>query len=493
MKRTVNNQNVFSGPNAVKNFLNPDHNQYIPLVEVPEHLNPFTKDGVQIFAKLMNTVPLMNIKSLPALQMLQEAEDAGRLKSVKSLIENSSGNTVFSLAVLGRIFGVPKTKAIVSNEVTWGKLQLLRLFGTEIIVNEEPICPDPSDKNSGIYKAKKIGLKKGWFNPGQYENTANPRAHEKWTGKQIWDQTEGKLTLFAAGLGTTGTMFGAGNYLKSKKSNLRTLGVVRLPNNPVPGVRTENLLHEIAFDWRSATDYVRRINTKKSFEKSLDLCRAGLTVGPSSGFVFAGLLEFLKEQKDNLDIFRNEEGKIVAVFICPDSPLPYLNEYFEYLDESHFPKVENAELLINKPTQPSNSKDNLKEDNVSFGVDADEAYKLIYPLSPEEIWERIKQKKKILLKPNVLVVDIRSRGEFLHFHLPGSTRIDSYKITKDITKLISRWKKKKIFLVCSMGLRTKGVARFLREKGFEAYSIKGGSTEWSARDFPRSRPEVCEV
>ena len=181
-QRIQNRLNVFSGPDAVKDFLNPDCNPPLPLVEIPKHLNLFAKDGVRVFAKLMNFLPLANVKSLPAYNMLLEKENGGGLDGITSLIENSSGNTVFSLAVIGRLFGIAKTKAIVSHEVSWGKLQMLRFFGTEVMVNEEPICPDPSDKESGIYKAKQIGEQEGWFNPGQYDNEANPRAHEQWTG-----------------------------------------------------------------------------------------------------------------------------------------------------------------------------------------------------------------------------------------------------------------------------------------------------------------------
>ena len=149
---TDNYRNVFSGPDAIKNLLKPEYNPPLPLVEIPEYINPFRKDRIRIFAKLMNFLPLANVKSLPAYNMLLSEESAGRLSGTKSLIESSSGNTVFSLAVIGRIFGVPKTKAIVSHEVTSGKLNLLRLFGTEITVNEEPICPDPGDKEAESIK-----------------------------------------------------------------------------------------------------------------------------------------------------------------------------------------------------------------------------------------------------------------------------------------------------------------------------------------------------
>ncbi len=494
-RKIQNRLNVFSGSDAVKDFLNPDCNPPLPLVEVPARLNPFVADGVRIFAKLMNFLPLANVKSLPAYNMLLERERAGGLDSITSLIENSSGNTVFSLAVIGRLFGIPKTKAIVSHEVTRGKLQMLRFFGTEIMVNEEPICPDPGDKESGIYKAKQIGKKKGWFNPGQYDNKANPQAHEKWTGPQIWEQTEGRVSVFCSGLGTTGTMVGTGGYLREKLSTIMRIGVARLPNNPVPGVRTPNLLREIAFDWRQATDHVEEVGTKESFERSLELCRAGIVAGPSSGFAFQGLLQFLFKQKEagKLDDIRNDDGEIVAVFVCPDSPFPYIDEYFEYLDTSHFPGIEHEELLINKPGEMKSKKHDFEMAPPAFDIEPSDAYEMAYPISPKEAWVHLKESGDVAPRDDVSIVDIRPYNEFVHFHLPGSERMDSHDITDNLSKLSKKWKGRKVLLVCPMGIRTRVVAGFLREKGVEAYSIKGGATKWSALNLPRWRPNICNV
>ncbi len=492
-KRKPNFNNVFAGPDAVKNFLNPDYNPPLPLVEIPDQLNPFRKDEVRVFAKLMNFLPLANVKSLPAYNMLLEKEK--ELKGTKSLIENSSGNTVFSLAVIGRIFDIPKTEAIVSHEVTWGKLQLLRLFGTEIMVNEEPICPDPADRESGIYKAKQIGKRKGWFNPGQYDNEANPKAHEKWTGPQIWEQTEGKITIFCSGLGTTGTIVGTGKYLKKQSPKVTTIGVARLPNNPVPGVRTPNLLRQIAFDWKRSTDHIEEVGTKESFKKSLELCRAGIVTGPSSGFALQGLFQFIAKQKENggLENLKNKDGEVVAVFICPDSPFPYLDEYFEFLDESHFPKIKNEELLINKPGQKKPRKPEADNRPAGFDVEPDTAYQMAYVPSQKEAWQTLQESGTVAGYPNVVIVDVRPQSEFIHFHLPGSERMDTYQILENISKLSKKWKNKKVLLVCPMGIRTRAIAQFLREKGIEAYSIKGGATEWSSLNLPRWRPNICNV
>lgn len=493
MTISKNNLNVFRGTDAIRDFLNPDYNPPLPLIEIPKELNPFFEDGVHIYAKCMNFLPLGNVKSLPAYNMLLEKSKNNGLNDTKNLIENSSGNTVFSLAVIGRLFGIPKTKAIVSHEVTWGKLQLLRLFGTEIFVNEEPICPDPNDNNSGIYLAKQIAKKKGWFNPGQYDNKANPEAHMKWTGPQIWKQTEGKISIFCSGLGTTGTILGVSKYLKNQSKNLITVGVARKPNNPVPGVRTPNLLKEIAFDWKSYVDYVKEIGTKESFESSLALCRAGLMVGPSAGFALVGLLDFIKEQKrlGQLDTLKNKDGEIVSVFICPDSPLPYLDEYFEYLDDSYFPKIENENLLINKPDSKE-KKEEVVTNNLPE-IKVEDAYRLLYPVSKKQLWKIANEGKEIQINKDVLIIDVRTDQEFKHFHLPGSRHIELQKLTRQLPNLQKESKGKKVIFVCKTGNRSNTATHIARTKNIDAINMVGGLAEWSSLNLPRVRPEVCKL
>jgi cysteine synthase len=318
----MENNNVFKGENSIKDFLNPDLHPALPLVELPESINPFLKDGVHIYAKLMYFLPLLNIKSLPALNMLLEAEKDGKLKEVNTIIENSSGNTAFSLAIMAKIFGINDVRAIVPFDIAPGKLELLRLSGVKPVLKK-----DNPNEPSGISDARELGKQKGFFNPGQYENEANPRAMEKWIAPQIWEQTEGKISLFCAGLGTTGTILGTGKYLKEKSPDITVVGVNCSPDNSVPGVRSLAKLKEIAFNWQSIINYRIEIDTKESFKKSHELCQIGLLAGPSSGFALSGLLKFLEEQKDNFDKLRNKEGKVIAVFICPDTPLPYLDKY----------------------------------------------------------------------------------------------------------------------------------------------------------------------
>ncbi len=482
--------NVFSGANAVKDYLNPDHHPPLPLVEIPECLHPFASDGVRIYAKLMSALPLANVKSLPALNMLLEKERAHALHPGMSIIENSSGNTVLSLAVIARLFGIRQTRAIVSNEVSPGKLALLRFFGVEICVNEEPICPDPSDVTSGIQKAKQQGRVEGWWNPGQYENASNPDAHRRWTGPQILEQTRGMLTIFCAGLGTTGTMVGVGGFLKEHHPAITNVGVLRAPNNPVPGVRTRNLLRDIAFPWKDCVDETVEIGTVASFEQSLSLCRQGIVVGPSSGFALAGLLEFIAQQRNagNLDRYRNAAGEVVAVFLCPDSPFPYLQEYFDYLHPDLFPQIEQEELLRHRMV---NDK---KTTHMSpYTIEPIAAYEQIYRCSIDEGRALVDAGKDIPLAEGVMIVDVRDRDAVDHARLSQSVHVAYQDALVKPEQLRDAAVGKTVYVICNRGNRSGVVADVLQRIGVRAYSINGGFMEWSSLHLPRWRPESCAV
>lgn len=343
--------NVFEGPDAIRDFLDPGKLPNLPLVELPAPLNPYAGERVRIFAKLMNLLPLGNVKAVPAYNMIKEKAERGELAGVDQLIENSSGNTVSSLAIVARHFGIDKTSSYVPAEISWSKLLMLLFFGISPIVNKEPVSPRENDPDSGVYKARKDGERPDTLNPGQYENPDNPGAHEKWTGPQIWEQTAGKISLFGAALGTTGTLIGTATYLKRQNPELPVLGVMRAPDQYVPGARTEKLLNLVGYDWRAHVDHVEGAESEVSYRLSMQMSRLGLLVGPTSGMALAGMLQHLEKAKaaGRLDGLRNADGDIVCVFPCPDGPLPYLDEYPKYINASEFPLIQNEELLENKP------------------------------------------------------------------------------------------------------------------------------------------------
>ncbi len=474
--------NTFDGDNAVLDFLNPDKAIYTPLVEIPSSLNPYRNKGVRIFAKMMNSLPLANIKSLPAYNMLFKKKLDGGLGGIDTVIENSSGNTIFSLAVIARIMGIPHTKAICSHQVSHGKLNLLRFLGTEVIVNEEPICPDPSDQTSGIYKAKVWAKDNNWFNPGQYDNEANPDAHYKWTGPQIWEQTGGKISLLGVGLGTTGTVVGVSRFLREKNPDIQVVGVSRMQNNPVPGVRTNNLLRQIAFDWKSQINFQEDVGTVESFKKSMELCRAGLFVGPSSGFALVGLLNRLSKQ----DLSSGEEK--IVVFICPDSPFPYINEYFEYLEEKEFPRIENEQLLKNyQPPILKNQQTIIPVKELS----PREVYNLIFSEDEGVVWNKIKSKQKYPLNSGYRIIDLRNEEEFEDHHIPGTEHVSFHDIDIKLKKDKKLKKEKGVIFVCRHGNTSRIAAYKAVQFGIKAINLQGGDAEWSRLNLPRIRSEKC--
>lgn len=333
ISRPADRPAVFEGPDAIREFLNPANSAPLPLVELPGKLNPFRGEGIRVYAKLAYLTPLLNVKSVPAWNMLREAQAGGKLQNVHTLVENSSGNTAFCLAVLARIFGIESVSAFVPFDIAPGKLELLRIGG--VLPQMTRSAPGAV---SGIAEARRIGGQTGYFSPSQYENEANPDAYERWLAPEIWEQTGGNLTVFAAGLGTTGTLVGCSRYFRGREAKVTIVGCICAPNESVPGVRSRERLEEIEFDWEKAADAIVEVGTKESFRLSLRLCQSGLMAGPSSGFALAGLFRALQKAKTEgrIDALRNNDGEVTAVFICPDTPLPYLDKYSTHLEAWEF-------------------------------------------------------------------------------------------------------------------------------------------------------------
>lgn len=454
----------YSGQLGLTDYLNPTNGPYIPLVELPPALNPYLKShDIHINAKLMNTLPLTNVKSLPAWNMLSHAQNVNK----KTLIEASSGNTVLSLGLLAKHFGVENVEAIASPDVSDGKLALLKLAGIKVRMIEGPICPDPSDPDGAIAIAKKEGESADKHNLGQYHNDANPGAHEIITGPQIYTQLNGKIDLFCAGLGTTGTLFGTARYLKKQLPQLKVLGITRTPNNPVPGVRTKNGLKEVAFSWQQVvTEPLIPIGEKASYEASLNLIRNGLLVGPSSGFAYAGLLQYLSdlEENDKLEAWRNKH----IVFICPDSPLPYTHDYERVLESALSSNIEGKQLYRNLSTTPTATIGN------------------------QELLQLYAHNKEAMSLPqNIQLIDVREPNEYLDHHLPESINIPLQQLPKWIRQQPAEQKRRIIFY-CKSSIRSEQATQLARAMELEAYSLNGGTIEWSEKNYPRVKNATCQ-
>lgn len=339
-------RSVYVGASALATFLSPENYSPAPMVELPDDLNHFRQRGVRIFAKLMPFVPLMNIKSLPAFSMLNEAMKRGDLDGVKSVIESSSSNTVLSLSIIARLFGIDMTTAIVDHSIAPSLVRMLRLFGIDILMHPAAGHPLFGIMEPRSERATNIGAQDGWYNPGQYSNPDNPTAFANWLAPDILEQTQGRLEILSCGLGTCGTMVGVARGLRAAKPEITIVSCCPVAGEAVPGPRELSLLKDVTFDWKETADARIELGAKESFEASVRLLRRGLMAGPSSGMNYAGLIQYLHQ----LDAAGELERRLLATggdlwtsFLCCDSPLPHVDEYFDALGDDFFPRVQPVE------------------------------------------------------------------------------------------------------------------------------------------------------
>ncbi|NVN96930.1 pyridoxal-phosphate dependent enzyme [Candidatus Nomurabacteria bacterium] len=333
----MNNKKVFGGDNAIKDFLTPGSLGMTPVVELPESLNKFRGDKVRIFIKLMQFVPLGNIKSMPSWQMLS-GMTKDEIKNTKHLVEYSSGNTVLSLAILSRHFGIPNLHAIITPDVPEHKKRLLKLVGADLMISYGPRSPDVHSNKGGVYEAKQLGKKKGWHNLNQYINPGNINAGEEYVAKELWNQLGGDLTIFASTIGTAGTIYGAGSYLKSKNKDIYVAGTSIKKGSSIPGPRVDEAILKLGIPWYDIVDQVIPIDAVSAYERSLALIRSGLFVGPSTGMQLAMIEKMVTDMKKNktLNKYRNKNKEVVIAFVACDMMHPYIDDYFSILPKKYF-------------------------------------------------------------------------------------------------------------------------------------------------------------
>jgi cysteine synthase B len=199
-----------------------------PLVELPRLSPP----GVRLFAKLEGQNPTGSIKDRVALKMIERAEALGELEPGRELLEPTSGNTGISLAMVAVVKGYPLT-CVVPENVTEERLKLLRLYGAEIITS-----PGELGSNGAVQQALELAEREPrYFMPFQYGNEANPLAHYEGTGAELAAELD-RIDVVVAGLGTGGTLMGAGRRLRESFPDVVVAAAEPLPGDPVIGLRS---------------------------------------------------------------------------------------------------------------------------------------------------------------------------------------------------------------------------------------------------------------
>jgi [CysO sulfur-carrier protein]-thiocarboxylate-dependent cysteine synthase len=275
-----------------------------PLVAAHE-LSP--NPAVRLFVKLEGMNPGGSVKDRIAKSMIEDAEEAGRLRPGDTILEPSSGNTGIGLALVCRVKGY-KLRVVLPENVSVERRQLLEIFGAEVIPS-----PAAEGSNGAIKVAQELAKEGGVVFLYQYGNAANPKAHYEGTGPEIWRDCP-EVDAFVAGLGTSGTLMGVGRYLKGRKPAVRIVAVEPPAGEDVQGLRSleEGYIPPI-FD-PDVLDRRFVVRLHESIEWTRRLGELGIFSGLSSGAVLAGAAKVAATM---------DEGTIVA--LLPDGGWKYLS------------------------------------------------------------------------------------------------------------------------------------------------------------------------
>jgi cysteine synthase B len=279
-----------------------------PLIKL-ESLNPNPR--VSILAKLEGNNPGGSVKDRIALFMIRDAERTGKIKKGDAILEATSGNTGIGLAMVGAALGY-KVVLTMPECVSMERRKVLEAFGAELILS-----PGCEGTDGAIKMARRIMDESGtkYFMPNQFDNPANVRAHYETTGREIIEQTGGRIDVFVAGMGTTGTLMGAGRRLKEFDPTIRIVGVEPNLGHKIQGLK--NMKESIVpknYDPAFADEKIT-VTDDDAFTTTRELAlKEGLFVGMSSGAAVWGALKMAK---------RTNSGTIVV--ILPDRGDRYLS------------------------------------------------------------------------------------------------------------------------------------------------------------------------
>jgi len=282
-----------------------------PIVELTNIIK--LKSRIRLLAKIEGFNPGGSVKDRAALYMIREAENSGKLTKAKSILEATSGNTGIALAMIGAAKGY-RVHIVIPACVSTERLKILEALGASV-----ELTPAEKGTDGAIERARQLleNNPEKYYMPNQFANFCNCLAHYETTGPEIFAQTEGGVDVFVAGMGTTGTIMGAGKYLKEKKPSITVIGVEPQIGHCIQGLKnlSEATVPEIFNP--GLLDEKITVNDEEAFEITRQLAlKEGIFSGMSSGAAVAGALRVAAEL---------QKGTVVT--ILPDRGDRYLSTH----------------------------------------------------------------------------------------------------------------------------------------------------------------------
>jgi cystathionine beta-synthase len=277
-----------------------------------------------IAAKVESMNPGGSIKDRVALAMIAEAEKRGWLRPGGTIIEATAGNTGVGLAMVAAVRGY-RCIFVLPDKMSSEKISLLKAYGAEVVITPTAVAPDSPESYNGVADRLSREIPGAW-RPNQFTNLANPEMHYRTTGPEIWNDTEGKITVLVGGVGTGGTLSGVAKYLKERNSDIKVVGAdpegsVLSGGMPRPW-KVEGIGEDFVpktFNSQLVDDWVQ-VSDAESFHVARELAkREGILVGGSSGTAMAAALRYARRLK----------ASDLVVVLCADTGRNYMSKAFD--------------------------------------------------------------------------------------------------------------------------------------------------------------------